>query len=108
MSIKPLPGGGTPWFERRRSPWSYNFMPVSFAGWAVIAVYVLFAIGISLLFFGGQEEPPLAAWAGWASLLGVATLFYSLTLLRMSAAESDPTSRRRNRARTRAGIGEGR
>ena len=93
-----LPSGDRPWFERRGSRWCYQVMPVSFQGWALIFLYVLVAIAVSVIFLREEEQTRLIDWIAWAGLLGAASLLFFVTMFRMSAPASGRNGRSRRRS----------
>ena len=84
-----LPGGGKPWFERRRKvrPWGatrWQFVPCSREGWIVIALHVATMVGSVLLLL---PEPTLPRVIGFLTVVTVATVLLVVIAFRMSPPE---------------------
>jgi len=90
-----LPGGDPAWFERRGTRWCYQVIPVSAAGWILMAVYIGASLAVSLLFLAKEEAPALRDWIGWAVLFGAMTSLFIVVVVRMSAPASEPRARGR-------------
>jgi hypothetical protein len=95
MSKSELPGGDKAWFERRGTFWNCQVVPVSPAGWALIAAYVAGALGVSLFFFIEGDNLGPEEWIGWAALFAAMTILFLVTVFRMSAPAADKARRRR-------------
>lgn len=83
-----LPGGGKPWFERRKKvrPFGttrWQLVPVSKEGWMVIAAYVaVLALDTFVLLL---PEPGALRLTLYLTILTVATVLLIVVAFRMSA-----------------------
>ena len=80
-----LPGGGKPWFERRkkvrRVGASWQLVPVSKEGWLVIAGHVAVMLLSMLILF---PEPTPMRLVLWGIVIIVATVLLVVIAFRMS------------------------
>ena len=79
-----LPGGGKPWFVRRKSGLGYSINPSSREGWLVTLAYVVVILAITPLLF---LKPPLTGTIAYLTIFTIATVLLLVLTFRMSAPE---------------------
>ena len=82
-----LPGGGKPWFVRKRSRNGHDVRPASAAGWVLTASFVAGAALVSVALLGGT--PGLSQWLIWSAVMTIGTTLFVVTMLRTSVLEAD-------------------
>ena len=84
--METLPGGGKPWFERRRKvrPWGatrWQLMPVSREGWLVILAYIVVLALDTLVLL---PEPTPLRLVAYGVVLTIATVLLIVIAFKMS------------------------